>query len=215
MRRTLACTILLGTTLAMGVTTAPAGAVTETDPPRITFVPNPATPPPAPSGWYRDLSPFDTLPYVVDFADQSGLRVVGCRGLLEFSYGPPTLLSTTFGFSAGVNADGIHVLDCSATDQLGNTGVGAGSTPMPVTIRIDRTPPMVTCRRTPHVPRGHRVRLRALVQDSTSGPVSARVKVVVFATRVGRFTAPVAGVDLAGNRTVVACPYVVVRRGHR
>jgi hypothetical protein len=214
MRRTLACTILLGTTLAIGATVSPAGAVTDTEPPRITFVPNPLTPPPGPSGWYRDLSPFDTLPYVVDFVDPSGLRVVGCRGLLEFSYGPPVLLGTTFGYSAGVNADGVHTLDCSATDQLGNTGVGVGSTPMPVTIRIDRTPPTVTCRQTPYVKRGHRVRLRASVQDATSGPVSDRVQTVFVATRVGRFTAPVAGADVAGNQTVVACPYVVVRRGH-
>lgn len=212
MRRTLACTILLGMALSLGATAAPAGAMTDTEPPRITFVPNPATPPPGPSGWYRDLSPFGTLPYVVDFVDPSGLRVVGCRGLLEFSYGPPTLLGTRFGFSAGVAADGVHVLDCSGTDQLGNTGVAPGSTPMPVTIRIDRTPPIVTCRRTPHVKIGHRVKLRASVQDATSGPVSDRVTVVVRATRVGRFTAAVAGADVAGNPTIAACPYVVGRR---
>jgi len=212
MRRTLACTILLGVVLSLTATASPAGAVTDTEPPRITFVPNPLTPPLGPSGWYRDLSPFGTLPYVVDFVDPSGLRVVGCRGLLEFSYGPPTLLGTTFGYSAGVPADGVHVLDCSGTDQLGNTGVGPGSTPMPVTIRIDTTPPTVICHRAPHVKIGHRVRLRASVQDATSGPVAERVEVVVRATQVGQFTAPVAGADVAGNTTIAACPYTVFGR---
>ena len=214
MRRTLASTILLGVMLAVGAVVTPAGATTDTEPPRITFVPNPATPPPGPSGWYRDLSPFGTLPYVVDFVDPSGLRVVGCRGLLEFTYAPPTLLGTAFGFSAGVSVDGVHVLDCSATDQVGNVGVGPGSTPMPVTIRIDRTPPTVTCGRTHRVKVGQRVRLRASVDDATSGPVSERVEIVFRATQVGRFTAPVTGADIAGNETVVACPYVVLPRGH-
>jgi hypothetical protein len=216
MRKTLTGTILLGAVLVIA-SSAPvtAAAAADADPPRITFVPNPATPPPSPTGWLRDLSPFGTFPFVVDFADPAGLRAVGCRGLIEFSYGPPTLLGTTFGFSAGVADDGVHRLDCSATDKLGNTGVGAGSTPMPVTIRIDTTPPTVTCRHTPVVRVGHRVKLKATVRDATSGSVSKHVTVTLVATQVGRFTAPVVGADVAGNRTVVPCPYITVRRGHR
>ena len=77
----------------------------------------------------------------------SGLATVECHGLLEFSYGPPVLLGTTFGYSAGVAADGRYTLDCRASDQLGNAGVGDGSTAMPIELRIDRTAPTVTCPR--------------------------------------------------------------------
>lgn len=210
----LATTVLTAVALAIGSGVA-AGATTDVDAPAITFHPNPQTPQPAPSGWYRDLSPFGTLPFVVDFVDPSGLLGVACTGLLEFSYGPPTLLSSTFGYSAGVAHDGVHTLDCQATDQIGNTGVGPGSSPMPIVIRIDQTPPAVTCPAPPRVRHRRDAHLVATVSDSTSGPAAATVVVRLDTSRVGLFTVPVTGFDVAGNESTATCGYIVCRPGHR
>ena len=212
----LACLVAMvfaSVTLALGSGVA-ADATTDADPPVITFHPNPQTPPPAPSGWYRDLSPFGTLPFVVDFVDPSGLLRVGCTGLLEFSYGPPTALSSTFGISAGVAQDGVHTLDCLATDKVGNAGVGPGSSPMPMVIRIDRTPPTLTCPSPPRVRQRARAYLVVTVSDATSGPASATVVVRLDTRNVGRLTIRATGLDAAGNESNVVCAYTVCRPGH-
>ena len=209
------CVILATVAAGLGAQ-LPAAAVTDTDPPVVTFRPNAQTPPPSPTGWYRDLSPFATLPYVVDFVDPSGLLTVGCTGLLEFTYGPPTLLSTTFGISAGVATDGVYSLSCSGSDRIGNTGVGPGSSAWPVVIRIDTTAPVVTCPSPPpRVRRWKRAYLVAAVSDVTSGPVAVTVRVRLRTSRVGIFTVPVAGFDVAGNSATASCTYVVCARHGR
>ena len=201
---------------ALGAVTmaSPAAAVADTAPPVITFTPNPQTPGPSPTGWYRDLSPFATLPFVVNFVDPSGLLTVGCSGLLDFAYGPPTLLSTTFGISAGVASDGVFTLDCRASDRLGNTGVGAGSSPMPIVIRIDTTAPTVTCPPPPWLRQRKHAHLVATVSDATSGPVQSSVSTRLDTRRVGIFSVPMTGFDAAGNSTTADCGYVVLPKHH-
>jgi hypothetical protein len=176
----------------------------------VVYVPNPQTPPPGPTGWYTDLSPFGTLPFVVDFTDPSGLLEIGCTGPAEFSYAPPVLLSTSFVYSTGVNFDGVHTLDCRATDVLGNTGLAPGSSAFPVVIRIDRTPPVVTC------PADVRLRksrtgsiIVATVTDATSGATQSRVAVRVDTSRRGTHQVSVTGADVAGNTATATCSYTV------
>lgn len=206
MRRTTTLLAVSGVLAADLLTPASAAATTDTDAPRITVTVNPQTPPPGPSGWYRDLSPFGTLPYVVDFVDPSGLEGVACSGLLEFDIGPPTILGTTYGHSAGVAVDGVHVLDCTGTDDVGNSGVGPGSSPMPTVFKIDRAPPAIECsararfRRHPHAGV-----LFARVTDATSGPARSVVAVQVDRLRTGTFTVPVTAFDVAGNSTTSSC----------
>jgi hypothetical protein len=200
---------LLGLTIAVAGSAAAAATTADADPPTITFTPNPLTPAPSPTGWYRDLSPFGAVPFVVDFVDPDGLLAVGCTGSLAFSYGPPTTFGTTFGYSAGFAADGIYSFTCAGTDKLGNTGAGPGSSAMPVVIRIDATPPTVTCPPPPTFRKKSTGVLVASVADATSGPASALVSVEVGTRRAGSFTVPVTGFDIAGNSTIVECPYFV------
>lgn len=196
--------------LPMVVAVPPAAATTaDVDPPTITFTPNPLTPTPTPTGWHRDLSPFGAVPFVVDFVDPDGLLAVGCSGALEFSFGPPTTFGTTFGFSAGFAADGIYSFTCTGTDKLSNTGAGPGSSPMPIVIRIDTTPPTVTCPPTPTFRKKRPAVLVATVTDATSGPASPSVAVEADTSKAGSFTIPVTGFDVATNSTTVACPYLV------
>jgi hypothetical protein len=196
--------------LPMLVAGSPAAATTaDVDPPTITFTPNPLTPPPTPTGWHRDLSPFGAVPFVVDFVDPDGLLAVDCAGSFAFSYGPPTTFGTTFGFSAGFAADGIYSFTCTGTDKLGNSGAGPGSSPMPIVIRIDATPPTVTCPPTPTFRKKRRGVIVASVTDTTSGPASPSVAVVADTSKAGSFTVPVTGFDVATNSTTVACPYLV------
>jgi len=196
--------------LPMVVANSPAAATTaDVDPPTITFTRNPLTPPPSPTGWHRDLSPFGVVPFVVDFVDLDGLLAVGCSGSLEFSFGPPTTFGTTFGFSAGFAADGIYSFSCTGTDKLGNTGTGPGSSPMPIVIRIDATPPTVTCPPMPTFRKKRPAVLVAAITDATSGPASMSVAVDADTSKAGSFTVPVTGFDVATNSTTVACPYLV------
>jgi len=195
---------------AVVVAGSPAAATTaDVDPPTIRFTPNPLTPPPTPTGWHRDLSPFGAVPFVVDFVDPDGLLAVDCAGSLAFSFGPPTTFGTRFGFSAGFAADGIYSFTCTGTDKLGNTGTGPGSSPMPIVIRIDTTPPTVACPPTPTFRKKRRGVIVASVTDTTSGPASPSVAVEADTRKAGSFTVPVTGLDVATNSTTVACPYLV------
>lgn len=196
--------------LPMVVAGSPAAATTaDVVPPTITFTPNPLTPPPTQTGWHRDLSPFGAVPFVVDFVDPDGLLAVECAGSLAFSFGPPTTFGTRFGFSAGFAADGVYSFTCSGTDRLGNAGAGSGSSPMPIVVRIDATPPTVTCPPTPTFRKKRGGVIVAGVSDTTSGPASPSVAVEADTSKAGSFTASVTGFDVATNSATVSCPYQV------
>jgi hypothetical protein len=80
---------------------------------------------------------------------------------------------------------------------------------MPIVIRIDTTPPTVTCPPAPTFRKKSPGVIVATVTDATSGPASPSVPVEADTSKAGSFTLPVTGFDIATNSTTVECPYIV------
>jgi len=77
-------------------------------------------------------------------------------------------------------------------------------------VRVDLTPPVLTCDATPVVVRNENGTVSATVTDSLSGAATATVSTTVTSNRVGTFSTTLTGHDVAGNAASVQCPYVVV-----
>ena len=92
---------------------------------------------------------------------------------------------------------------CSATS-------GGGTTSASTVVKRDATRPVVTCAGTPTFELGTvGARVVAGGRDATSGALAPLVYGNAVTSAAGTFSAAVVGVDRAGNRTTVACPYVV------
>ena len=92
---------------------------------------------------------------------------------------------------------------CSATS-------GGGTTSASTVVKRDATPPVVTCAAAPTFELGVvGARVSAGVSDATSGALAPIAYGNAVTSAAGSFSAPVIGVDRAGNRTTVACPHVV------
>jgi hypothetical protein len=153
------------------------------------------------NGW-NGTSPVRVAITAAD-AGGSGVASIACTDTLAGT-GPAT--GTEPAFSAQVSGEGVHVLDCTATDEAGNT-----SGPVTDTIRIDTTPPTLACAATaPEFLLGQAGAIvSASVSDSRSGPDASTVWAAVDTTSAGPGTAVLTGHDLAGNTAAVTCPYTV------
>ncbi len=91
-----------------------------------------------------------------------------------------------------------------------NTGASAGSDNT-VTVKIDGTPPTVTCQTPPpvFVLNGPGGLVSATVTDATSGPVASPISGPAIVTSAGAQTIDLTGEDKAGNTTTEACAYIV------
>jgi hypothetical protein len=136
-----------------------------------------------------------------------------------------TDVTITWNWSDEPGGSGIDPLDCTATstssgegsalevtatcaDLAGNVGTAT------VTVRVDKTPPTVTCDATPTYIVGDTPDsgVSATVTDALSGPVASEVTADLTAadlTEPGVFSVALTGADVAGNSTTVDCPYVV------
>src|SRR5262249_29776253 len=113
------------------LTIAPADAT----PPVITMPagPNDAA---AAGGWYNTASSgSDAVEVDVSATDASGVAQLMCGD------GQTTLLDTTGGSGSFTLTDGTHEISCTASDGLGNSGAGEGSTGMPDGFKGDQTAP--------------------------------------------------------------------------
>lgn len=154
-----------------------------------------------PNTWFR--TPSVSLPVVA--TDHRLVTSLACTGADQ---GAVTGTGTTRATgSITVAGEGLHTITCQGTDVEGNTGAAPGSK-NPVTIGIDTTAPLVTCR--PAALRlGQPGGVSADVSDAVSGPASATVSVSVSTASAGTFSAALTGSDVAGNTTTVSCGYTV------
>jgi hypothetical protein len=158
----------------------------------------------AASNWYNLASSGSNGVLVqVSAADAGGVTN------LSATDGGNSVLNTSATSGSFSLFDGQHTISASATDGFGNTGVGTGSTALPIVIRVDQTPPTVTCT-TPTVllhATGNVV--LATVSDATSGP-AGDVSIPLDTSTVGQKTAQATGSDVAGNQMIQVCGYRVI-----
>jgi hypothetical protein len=182
---------------------------------------------PAGTGWYNEATlggVGHTLPldvFTEDYRYPTGITAFDCSDGTAFTpFSPdPSLPSASAQLTLH---DGVHIMDCRATDgaQLGfhgegNRGAGPGSTPedRPVIYRVDTTPPTITC------PSDNQLLLNqpgatitGVVTDATSGPASAGASAAVATNAVGAYSTTLTASDNAGNTSSVSCPYTVSYR---
>lgn len=117
------------------------------------------------NGWFITAPAISTVS-AADRTPGSGLASISCAdslgGLSVSGSGGSRVLP--------LSGDGIHLLTCTATDVAGNT-----SAPATATVKIDTTPPVVTCSVSPSSlwpPNGKFVPITATVgvSDGASGP---------------------------------------------
>jgi hypothetical protein len=99
----------------------------------------------AASGWYNIASSgTDGVQVNVSASDASGVASLSCTD------GASSVLSETYSPAASPKnesftlVDGTHSISCTATDGLGNSGAGSGSSAMPVSYKIDQTLPTIS-----------------------------------------------------------------------
>ncbi len=178
-----------------------------------------ATPLPA-TGWYNGASlggQGSTLPVDVkatDYRYPTGISALDCLDNTSFHSLTP---GTNAPFARGRLdlAEGVHILDCRATDgaasgvhQAGNRGAGPNSTPAPTIYRIDTVPSAIQCSDA-HFLLNQPATLTAGVTDATSGPATQSVSAAISTTQVGTFTRSLTASDVAGNTASASCSYTV------
>jgi hypothetical protein len=110
--------------------------------------------------------------------------------------------------SAGlaISGNGTHTIYAASKNSYGDKEL-----PVSMSVRIDATPPTLTCKRTPSFPFGDpNAVVTATVTDHISGPATSTVSAFADTSSLGRSTATVSGASLAGLNGVVDCPYNVV-----
>jgi hypothetical protein len=187
-------------------------------PPKVFVSTTPSAPGPGQAGYFNgsDLAGAGGAVKVrVDAFDDSGVSDLSCTdnagsvpvgaqsgdGINENRTGSFTLAS-----------DGTHHVECVATDGAtpANTGAMTGVSDNVRTIKIDATPPTVTCGPPPtFVLGGPGGSVSATVTDETSGPAAGAVSAPPDVSSAGPKTVLLTGHDNAGNSSAVACPYVV------
>jgi Ca2+-binding RTX toxin-like protein len=94
-------------------------------------------------------------------------------------------------------------LTCSATS-------GGGTTTVSTVVKRDTVAPTVACGTPAPTFTPNQVgAVTATYTDGLSGPPSGSMNILANTNTVGNFTATLAAVDRAGNRTAKACPYSV------
>ncbi|HXW37463.1 MAG TPA: hypothetical protein VEJ36_06155 [Nitrososphaerales archaeon] len=98
------------------------------------------------NGWYTDKTVYG----VVSAYQPSALMNDGDITCSD-SVGTPLLSSPSsspslvaLNFTVSLSGNGVHELSCTAVDNLGDAGSGPGSTPTPMTLKLDAAPPSVS-----------------------------------------------------------------------
>ena len=184
-------------------------------PPDVTVTTTPSAPPAGQDGYFNaaDLAANGGgITVNVSATDDSGVTDLVCT-----DNGNPVAVLDQSGSnprtgSFQLSTDGTHDVECEATDGMtpSNTGASAGSDNT-VTVKIDGTPPTVTCQTPPpvFVLNGPGGLVSATVTDATSGPVASPINGPAVVTSAGAQTIDLTGEDKAGNTTTEACAYIV------
>ena len=152
-----------------------------------------------------------------DYKYATGIDALDCldgAASLPIGFSGPTSASD-LSLSSSL-ADGIHQLDCRASDGAdqglhgaGNRGAGPGSTPLPVSFRVDTTPPVITCPTGSFLLNQPINTLDGTVSDAISGVASPTASTPISTAKVGGFTATLTASDKAGNTASKVCSYMV------
>ena len=184
-------------------------------PPDVTVTTTPSAPPAGQDGWFNaaDLSANGGgITVHVSATDDSGVTDLVCTdngsavAVLNQSGSNPR----TGSFQ--LTSDGTHNVECEATDGMTPSNTGASpESDNTVTVKIDATPPTVTCPAPPpvFVLNGPGGPVSATVTDTLSGPVASPVSGPAIVTSAGAKTIDLTGEDRAGNSTTEACAYIV------
>ena len=184
-------------------------------PPDVTVTTTPAAPPAGQDGWFNaaDLAANGGgITVNVSATDDSGVTNLVCT-----DDGVPVTVLNQSGSnprtgSFQLTTDGIHDIECEATD--GMTPANTGASPdadNTVTVKIDATGPTVTCPSPPpvFVLNGPGGLVSATVTDALSGAVASPVSAPAIVTSAGAQTIDLTGEDKAGNTTTESCAYIV------
>ena len=184
-------------------------------PPDVTVTTTPAAPPAGQDGWFNaaDLAANGGgITVNVSATDDSGVTNLVCT-----DDGIPVAVLNQSGSnprtgSFQLTTDGIHDIECEATD--GMTPANTGASPdadNTVTVKIDATGPTVTCPAPPpvFVLNGPGGLVSATVTDALSGAVASPVSGPAIVTSAGAKTIDLTGEDKAGNTTTESCAYIV------
>lgn len=184
-------------------------------PPDVTVT---TTPPSAPNGQDGYFNRTDLtaaggdIDVNVSATDDSGVTALQCTvNGTAVTVGSQSGTNPRTG-SFALSADGTHNVVCTATDGMTPANTGASTdADNTVTVKIDATPPTVTCQTPAPVftwngPGGT---VSAGVSDATSGAVTASISAPAVVTSAGAKTVPLAGEDKAGNSTTADCAYIV------
>ncbi len=184
-------------------------------PPDVTVTTTPAAPPAGQDGWFNaaDLAANGGgITVNVSATDDSGVTNLVCT-----DDGNPVPVLNQSGSnprtgSFSLTTDGVHDIECEATD--GMTPANTGASPdadNTVTVKIDATGPTVTCQAPPpvFVLNGPGGLVSATVTDALSGPVASPVSGPAIVTSAGAKTIDLTGEDKAGNTTTESCAYIV------
>ena len=184
-------------------------------PPDVTVTTTPAAPPAGQDGWFNaaDLAANGGgITVNVSATDDSGVTNLVCTD----DGNPVTVLNQSGSNprtgSFQLTTDGIHDIECEATD--GMTPANTGASPdadNTVTVKIDATGPTVTCQTPPpvFVLNGPGGLVSATVTDALSGAVASPVSGPAIVTSAGAKTIDLTGEDKAGNTTTESCAYIV------
>jgi hypothetical protein len=184
-------------------------------PPDVTVTTTPAAPPAGQDGWFNaaDLAANGGgITVNVSATDDSGVTNLVCTD----DGNPVTVLNQSGSNprtgSFQLTADGIHDIECEATDGMTPANTGASSdADNTVTVKIDATGPTVTCPTPPpvFVLNGPGGLVSATVTDALSGAVASPVSGPAIVTSAGAKTIDLTGEDKAGNTTTESCTYIV------
>ena len=184
-------------------------------PPKVTVTTTPAAPPSGQDGYFNaaDLAAnLGGITVNVSATDDSGVTNLVCT-----DNGNPVAVGSQAGSSPRtgsfkLTSDGTHNVECKATDGMTppNTGASTDSSNT-VTVKIDGTPPTVTCQSPPpvFVLNGPGGSVSATVTDATSGPLVTPISGPAVVTSAGARTIQLTGEDKARNTTTKACAYIV------
>ena len=177
---------------------------------------------PASTGWHNAATlggqgqPARVDVLATDYRYPTGISALDCLDNTTFVQLSP---GTNAPFARGSLSlhDGTHALDCRATDGArfgfhaeGNRGAGPGSTPAPVFVNVDTTPPFIACGASvPLLLHQPAASVTGVVTDATSGPAAATVSAAASTQAVGSFVAVLTAFDRAGNSASAPCAYTV------
>jgi hypothetical protein len=160
------------------------------------------------AGWY-------TVPVTVSAsASDPFSSVTATNCVLDPASAPSTFTAIPAGCAytgagAAVSTDGTHTLYAASENATGTAEPPSG-----VTVKIDRTPPSLTCAGDPSFQLGSSGGLvSASVTDGDSGPAAQTVSVRASTASFGKKSATLQGADVAGNTATKTCPYSVTAPG--